>query len=146
MLERASEKCQNNGVKLTPKRSLILKTMIEAGTPLSAYDIINHLSIKHKSLMPATSVYRILAFLESVDLVHKLSSENKYVACEHISCQHEHESPQFLICQKCHNVKEVNISQSVIEEIKQHVKDSDYKLISSALEINCICNDCQAKV
>ena len=142
-LKRASEKCIQFGQKLTAKRSLILKTMIQADTPLSAYDIINHISKEKKTLMPATSVYRILSFLESVNLVHKLASENKYVACEHISCEHKHESPQFLICQKCHKVKEVNISQSLIDEIKQHVKDSEYKLISSVLEINCICKECQ---
>ncbi|WP_395375724.1 Fur family transcriptional regulator [Marinicella sp. W31] len=142
-LKRATEKCQDHGEKLTPKRSLILRTMIEAGSPLSAYDIINLMNSSHHALMPATSVYRILSFLESVDLVHKLSSENKYVACEHISCHHQHESPQFLICQKCNKVKEINISHSVIDEIKQHVKDSDYKLIDSVLEISCICKVCQ---
>jgi len=142
-LERASEKCINHGEKLTPKRSLILKTMIEADSPLSAYDIINNISTRNNTAMPATSVYRILAFLESLNLVHKLASENKYVPCEHIDCEDEHKSPQFLICQKCHKVKEVNILQSVMDEIKQHVKDSEYKLINSVLEINCICKDCQ---
>ena len=37
------------------------------------------------------SIYRILEFLESQQLVHKLKLTNRYVACVHITCNHEHE-------------------------------------------------------
>lgn len=39
----------------------------------------------------AMSIYRILEFLEAQQLVHKLKLSNRYVACVHITCNHEHE-------------------------------------------------------
>ena len=94
-----------------------------------------------ESLAP-TTVYRILDFLASENLVHKLHVTNKYVACSHISCNHAHEVPQFLICDQCASVKEIGIKKSIIEELRQQVEDAAFFLQSPQLELHCLCQDC----
>lgn len=145
LLNSAGDKCKGNGTKLTAKRKLVLQQLIESDQLLSAYDIAARIKNNTDSHMPAMSVYRILDFLESVNLAHKLESQNKYLACRHIACQHSHESPQFLICQNCLKVKEVDISKSIIDEIAEVADNDDFKLINPTLEIKGICQDCQTK-
>ena len=88
-------------------------------------------------------MYRILDFLEEEQLVHKLKLANRYVACTHITCNHQHEVPQFLICNKCFRVEETAISKSVLDSLKGNVKKVGFKMVSPQLEINCVCEDCR---
>lgn len=88
------------------------------------------------------SIYRILGFLETEKLVHKLNLANKYVACAHISCDHAHGVPQFLICRNCSKVKEISIKSSTIKDLQATAHDVGFKLISPQLEMNCLCDDC----
>ena len=88
------------------------------------------------------SVYRILGFLQSQRLVHKLDLASKYVACAHIACDHEHGLSQFLVCGLCHRVKEVNVSRSTIKALEDSVAEAGFHLASHQLEINCVCQDC----
>jgi Fur family zinc uptake transcriptional regulator len=92
--------------------------------------------------MPAMSVYRILEFLEDQHLVHKLNLANKYVACMHISCDHAHAVPQFLICRNCSKVKEISINQTTISALSETVKSAGYNLFSPQVELNCLCESC----
>ena len=141
-LARAAEKCLQTGSKLTDKRALILKVLVEADSPLSAYEVVDRYNKKSQKAMPPMSAYRILDFLVSAQLTHKLTSENKYVACSHIACSHEHEIPQFLICQQCHRVKEIDIQHDIIDSLQQQVSTAGYQLINSQLELDCLCEDC----
>ena len=88
------------------------------------------------------SVYRILAFLEGEQLVHKLNLANKYVACAHVSCDHAHATPQFLICASCSKVKEIDIDTALIADLTSAASNVGYKLITSQLEMNGLCDDC----
>jgi len=141
-LARAAEKCLQAGSKLTDKRASILKVLVEADSPLSAYEVVDRYNEHRQKSMPPMSAYRILDFLVSAQLAHKLTSENKYVACSHIACSHEHKIPQFLICQKCHQVKEIDIQHDIIDSLQRQVNTAGYKLLNSQLELDCLCEDC----
>jgi Fur family zinc uptake transcriptional regulator len=142
ILERAAEKCSKSGTKLTEKRSKLLTILIQSEKPLSAYEVVDLYNATAEKSMPAMSAYRILDYLVSEELAHKLSSENKYIACSHIICCNEHKVSQFLICRKCHQVKEIAISKEIIESLKQHVAEADYQLTNSQLELDCLCSEC----
>ncbi len=144
-ISHADEYCKSRGERLTTKRKLILSELIKSDKALSAYELIDAYQEQNKSNIPAMSVYRILDFLEDVQLVHKLNLANKYVACAHICCNHEHEIPQFLICRECNHVKEISIGSTTIDEINQSVAEAGYILASPQLEMNCICNKCLSK-
>lgn len=142
IMGKAEDMCAHSGVRLTEKRKRILELLLVSKTPLSAYEVADAYNKGSDNNMPAMSVYRILDFLEAEQLVHKLSSANKYVACSHIACDHAHEIPQFLICGNCQNVKEIAISKSIIDELDKQVASAGYKLLNSQLELQCLCESC----
>jgi len=142
VLSKAAEKCAQTGSKLTAKRSRILECLVNTSTPLSAYEVVDLYNEETDQPMPPMSAYRILDFLVSEQLAHKLSSENKYIACSHIACNHPHEIPQFLICRNCNAVKEIVIARSIIEQLSQNVSAAGYSLMNSQLELDCLCEQC----
>lgn len=142
IMHKAEHICAHSGGRLTQKRKRILELLLVSNTPLSAYDVADAYNKSAEASMPAMSVYRILDFLESEQLVHKLSSANKYVACSHIACSHTHQIPQFLICAKCQSVKEIAISKTIIDELDEQVAGAGYTLLNSQLELQCLCEHC----
>lgn len=143
VLAKAEAQCAEAGGRLTDKRKRILAVLLQSKVPLSAYEVAEIYNRSEQANMPAMSVYRILDFLESSQLVHKLDSANKYVACSHIACDHEHQVPQFLMCRKCHAVKEIAIAKSLIDELGQHVESAGFHLLHPQLELQCVCNKCR---
>ena len=145
IMDKAQTICAHSGGRLTEKRKKLLQLLVESKVPLSAYDIAEAYNAQAPASMPTMSVYRILEFLESEQLVHKLQSANKYVACAHIACDHAHEVPQFLICERCQAVKEIGIPGSIIEGLKAQVQKADYILQTPQLELKCLCRACAKK-
>ncbi len=142
IIDRAERQCKENGTRLTDKRKLVLSGLLQSDKALSAYELVEYCKTEFNETMPAMSVYRILEFLQDEHLVHKLNLANKYVACAHITCRHDHAAPQFLICHLCQRVKEVDIKDSVVQSLRQNVRDAGFELDSPQLEINCICKGC----
>ena len=142
IIQHAERHCTDNGTRLTEKRKQVLAGLVQSDKALSAYELMAVCKEKYSEDIPAMSVYRILEFLESEELVHKLDLAKKFVACAHISCDHEHGVPQFLICGNCSKVKEISISQSTISELGKTVKDAGYHLVSPQLELSCLCDHC----
>lgn len=145
ILEKASEVCSANGARLTVKRREILAVLLRSPIPLSAYEVVDTYNETAEQSMPAMSVYRILDFLVAEGLAHKLNSTGKYVPCSHITCSHEHEVPQFLICRSCQTVTEVGIHIRVIEALTESVQSAGFHLMNSQLELDCLCERCWIK-
>lgn len=142
-LSKAKNICKGNGVNLTQKRENVLSSLIQAQEAISAYEIAEQYRALFEQTIPAMSVYRILDFLAENSLVHKLSSANKYIACSHISCSHEHAIPQFLICETCNSVTEIAIKSSVINELTASVEKIGFSLSTNQLELKGFCENCQ---
>ncbi len=142
IIEHAERHCREQGVRFTNKRKQVLSGLLASQKAMSAYELVDYCKQEYGESMPAMSVYRILDFLSEEGLVHKLNLANKYVACSHISCNHAHEVPQFLICNQCQQVEEITLQVSTISALKENVKKAGYHMISPQLEINCICDDC----
>lgn len=142
VINSAEAQCQNRGTRLTEKRKRVLSGLVSSGKALSAYELIDYCKDAYGENIPAMSVYRILEFLQEEQLVHKLNLANKYVACSHITCDHAHAVPQFLICNECSQVREISIERSLIDSLKQNVEDADYQLLSTQIELNCLCQSC----
>jgi Fur family zinc uptake transcriptional regulator len=144
IIDSAEHNCLESGGKLTAKRKHVLTTLLEAETPLSAYEIADKYKEAQQETIPVMSVYRMLKFLMDENLVHKLSLTNKYLACSHIACAHSHEIPQFLICDECAQVSEVGIKKDIIEAMKNSVENTGFSLNSPQLELHGICKSCQS--
>ncbi|GAD81254.1 Fur family transcriptional regulator [Vibrio ezurae] len=144
IIEHATAKCKQNGGQLTHKRKQILLCLVGSEKALSAYEIVDLYKEKYQESMSAMSVYRILEFLQEQGLVHRLQIANKYICCMHITCSHNHEASQFLICSNCFKVKEVSISAALIDELKNNVAAAGFVFASEQLEVNCLCEECQS--
>ena len=145
IIGHAEQQCKAHGARLTVKRKNVLAGLVQSNRALSAYELIDFCKQQYGDNMPAMSVYRILEFLEDEHLVHKLSLANKYVACAHISCSHAHAIPQFLICRQCSKVKEIDLKSATIDELRSSVNEAGFRLISTQLEMNCLCEGCIAQ-
>lgn len=143
-IQSASLACAEGGARFTQKREMILRLLLISSEPLSAYELADEYQKHYQQSMPAMSVYRILEFLEAHNLVHKLSTNNKYLACSHITCDHAHEMPQFLICQSCQKVSEVNIQKSLVKRLRDEVSQAGFSLLGSQLELECLCEECSS--
>ncbi len=142
IVNHAESHCKAHGARLTNKRKIILSGLLEVGKAMSAYELVDYCKDQFGESIPAMSVYRILDFLQEENLVHKLSLANKYIACAHITCDHAHGVPQFLICGNCQRVEEITINKSTINTLRRNVEDAGFHLVSPQLEMNCLCHDC----
>ena len=142
IIKHAEKSCESKGVRLTEKRKKVLEALLSSEKALSAYELTDYCAKKLAQPLPAMSVYRILEFLQQEQLVHKLNLANKYVACSHITCDHAHDVPQFLICSECQMVKEISVKKKMIDELQLNVKKAGFNLVSPQLEMNCVCDAC----
>ena len=141
-LEQAEISCRATGARLTEKRKRILIGLLKSEKAQSAYELIGYMQKEFGESLSPTTVYRMLDFLASENLVHKLRLANKYVACSHMNCDYTHEVPQFLICDECSSVKEMGIKTALINTLSRNVEDAGYILKSPQLELHCLCQDC----
>ncbi len=142
IIKHAEKSCSENGVRLTNKRKQVLTGLLQSGKAMSAYELVDYCKNEFGETLPPMSVYRILDFLQEEHLVHKLNLANKYIACSHITCEHDHGVPQFLICRNCQHVEEITIKRSTINALKKNVKEAGFHLTSPQLEMHCLCNSC----
>ena len=142
VLQRAGEVCAEHGGKLTIKRRQVLAGLIESNKALSAYDLANKCKDAFGVTLFPMSIYRILEFLQTVGLVHRLKTTNKFIACAHIACDHAHDTPQFLICKECNRVEEVGITNSLSEGLTATLDALGFRLMSDQVELECVCNNC----
>jgi Fur family zinc uptake transcriptional regulator len=141
-IELAEKHCQEKGERLTQKRKLVLLALLDSKKAISAYELVEYCKQQFNETVSAMSVYRILDFLQGLGLAHKLGLANKFVACSHVVCRYKHQMSQFLICDQCQGVEEINIDPLALEGLKTVIKKTGFHLSSPQLEINGICSKC----
>ena len=145
IVDSAENQCRKRGVRLTKKRKMVLECLLRNGKPTSAYSIVDYFKDRLNEHIPAMSVYRILKFLQNNLLVHKIQTQNKFIVCSHIACDHDHQTTQILICQKCNRVEEVLSSTIFNQELQKNLERTKFQLFTSQFEINCICISCHTE-
>ena len=143
-IESAEQKCHQRGKKLTRRRREVLTMLLQADRAVSAYELVDLCNESSNEPMPPMSVYRILEFLQAEQFVHKLETANKYIACKHIACEHEHKQPQFLICNDCHKVQELDTSSEALSSVEAAASMLNFKLLNPQLEVSGSCGLCKA--
>ena len=143
VMSAAEQKCIQGGIRFTKRRKQVLSVLIEADVALSAYEIAQRCNAGSDSNMPAMSVYRILDLFQDQNLIHRLEIANKYICCAHISCTHEHDKSQFLICGSCRHVQEINLSEDAVIALQAAASAVGFSAISPQLEIKGRCAQCE---
>ena len=103
-MAQAEALCRARGARLTPIRRKVLEALYATHKPWAPTISPRSSGPRGRRLAPIT-VYRALDFLIEQGFVHRLASQNAYIASpnEH----EEQESVTFLICEKCGGVDEM---------------------------------------
>jgi Fur family zinc uptake transcriptional regulator len=137
-LSRAQAVCQAQGERLTPLRRDILALVWASHKPVKAYELLGQLSLTHGRMAPPT-VYRILDFLQSLGLVHRLESLNCYIGCADPTHRHE---GQFFICERCGTVAEF-VDGGLQSRLSRTAASLGFQMSSGTIEIAGLCQRCQ---
>ncbi len=133
----AEELCRRRGQRLTSIRRRVLEIIWIGHKPIGAYLILEILQ-KERHAAP-TTVYRALDFLLELGLVHRLNSLNAFVGCSQPGKPHD---GQFLICDSCHVLVELN-DREVNAAIEGSAQSADFHIRQQTIEILGRCSLCQ---
>ncbi len=136
LLQTAQQLCAKRSVRLTPRRLQVLEILLRSHQPMGAYEVLQAMNeIEHNIAPPI--VYRALDFLQQQGLVHRIESQNAFIACIHPG----HPSiAQFLICGKCHRVAELDDQQLPAMQL---ARDLGFQAEHAVVEINGLCAACR---
>lgn len=136
-LEAAEQICRRDGLRLTELRREVLRLVWSNHRPVGAYEILESLQKQGRAAPP--TVYRTLDFLQESGLVHRLASLNAFVGC---SCPGAPHAGQFLICERCRNLAELN-DDRVTEAIARSASVAGFEARGQTVEITGICPACR---
>ncbi len=126
----------------------ILKALVAAPRPLSAYDLLDRL--RPTGVAAPLTVYRALDKLIQAGKVHRIESLNAFVACsdeghhDHAHAAADERTVGFAICDSCGGVDEF-IDPQLATRIREHLSARDFHPRASALEVRGLCGPCSAK-
>lgn len=135
--DRAEKLCKENGLRLTDLRRSVLEIIWQSHRPIRAYDILDRLKDRGRRAAPMT-VYRTLDFLMENQLVHRLTSQNAYIGCDHPEEAHR---GQFLICRTCGVVGELSDAR-IMTAIKETAATTGFSVEAPVVEVTGLCRDC----
>ena len=131
------EAAQSLTTELTKNQRLVFAALTRAGTPLSAYQILDLL--RDDGFRAPLQVYRALDQLRGLGVVHRLESMNAFVACSHAEDHAHHGEPiGFTICERCGTVSEIHDAdfRAFVEGIGAR---SGFRAEKSTVEIRGLC-------
>lgn len=144
-LAKAQSLCREHAIRLTGKRARILELLLGSmPQPMSAYELCERYRDEWGEPITAMSVYRMLESLQAAGVVHRLETTSRYLACEHLTCSHQHRPPQFLICDDCNAVRELGLDSTLFEDLEQSSDRAGFQLHGHQLELHGRCANCQA--
>lgn len=137
-LDQAEILCDRRNLRFTQLRKQVLELVCRAEQPVGAYQLLDELRQSGRSAAPPT-VYRALDFLLEQGLIHRLATNNTYLACAHP--QHAH-AAVFLVCGGCGHTQEVH-TEDVIAELEQRAEQFDFTIAHASVEITGLCHRCR---
>ena len=137
-LAAAEALCTQRGERLTEIRRAAYTELLEAGQPVSAYELLQRLQSRlDKPLAPPT-VYRPLEFLVQQGLAHRLESTHAFMACDHPA---DHHQALYLVCTACGGAEEVR-APAVEGLIAQTASSHGFVLKRQVTEVQGLCGEC----
>lgn len=127
---------------LTRNQELVLETLNNAESPLSAYDILDRL--REAGLRAPLQVYRALEKLIEQGLAHRLESLNAFVCCADAGAHAEDTATAaFAICSQCGHVDEF-ADPVVAERLRDWALGQGFTPQRTTIELRGCCRNCAA--
>ena len=137
MIDRARAFAVARKIPFTEMRARVLTVLAREEKPLTAYEIVDRLSIPKK--VQAVQVYRALDFLQEAGCVHRLASKASYFACDHE--HHPGEAVVFMVCSHCGTVQEAP-SDLVAQGLQGAAEHAGFKPAHPIVELEGECARC----
>jgi len=128
---------KTNDYNLTKNQKIVFNLLQNSGEPLKAYTILENL--KREGLKSPLQVYRALDKLVELGIIHKIESQNSFIACSNSNCA---SNTAFTICRKCGDVKEIK-NNHLFEQVSDLGKKNRLKVQRFNLEFYVDCNSCK---
>ena len=128
---------KTNDYNLTKNQKIVFNLLQNSGEPLKAYTILE--SLKREGLKSPLQVYRALDKLVELGIIHKIESQNSFIACSNSNCA---SNTAFTICRKCGDVKEIK-NNHLFEQVSDLGKKNRLKVQRFNLEFYVDCNGCK---
>lgn len=140
LLAQAERLCASRKQRFTELRRHVLELVCSNQQPVGAYALLDVLRSEGRSAAPPT-VYRALDFLQQQGLVHRLVTNNTYIACAHPDKSHE---GVFLVCNGCGCTQEIH-SPDILHMLQSSGSDFKFQVQHAAVEATGLCQRCGAK-
>ncbi len=127
------------GQRWTEMRVAVFDVILRQDKPITAYQIIDKLSVQLGRTIKPTSVYRSLDALCALGLAVKIESLNAFMACEHPEEKHQH---VFLVCQQCGSADEL-ADHAVSKRLSDDAAHQGFKIERQVLELQGACRTCR---
>ena len=124
---------------LTRNQSLVLAALGEAEGPMSAYGILDR--VRAEGIRAPLQVYRALAGLMTLGLVHRLESLNAFVACRRPHRHADDAMIAFAICADCGQVSEFT-DAAIARRLARWTSDHAFSPAKTTIEIRGHCQAC----
>jgi Fur family zinc uptake transcriptional regulator len=138
LVEQAQALCVESGARFTTARKKVLELMLIHGGAVSAYELLDSLKETDSSAKPPT-IYRALDFLLEQHFIHRVESQNAFIACNHFTDDHQ---LQLFICERCKEVQELH-SPQIQQSLNEQARLNDFLIHSQTVEARGICHRCR---
>lgn len=137
LVTQAEVLCEQRKQRFTTLRKRVLTLVCQAKQPAGAYQLLDDLKDEGFSSAPPT-VYRALDFLLEQGFVHRLASNNTYLACAHPKENHE---AVFLVCELCGHTQEIH-TDGITRSVRKKSTNYDFKVSKVSVEVSGLCASC----
>ncbi|HRF58603.1 MAG TPA: Fur family transcriptional regulator [Fimbriimonadaceae bacterium] len=137
--ERAIHRLRAEGFRITMPRVQVIRTLAQSNEALSAYGIHERI-LANGGRIDVVSVYRILATLNEVGLIHHIGVVDGYLACR-LGGEHVHQT-EHLVCSDCGNVQEVEVPAAALSAAEAQISQMGFDPSVIKIEVVGRCNQC----
>ncbi len=123
----------------TSTRAEAYDALLDHDAPITAYALLEYLSVRHKRDIKPASVYRALEALCELGVVVKIESLNAFRACRHPREDHQH---VFLVCDGCGHTDEI-ADHGIGKKLTSDAAEHGFRTARQVLELHGSCRDCQ---
>ncbi len=124
---------------LSKNQKIILDYIQKNKKPVKAYSILSN--VQKKGINAPPQVYRALDKLIEIGKIHKVESQNSFVACKTSDCETPH-ATAFSICDSCDEVSEIN-DPKLFKYLLDFKDNSGIKFDGYNLEFFGTCKSCE---
>ena len=130
---------ENKQKPLSKNQKIVLEYIQKNKKPVKAYSILSN--VQKKGINAPPQVYRALDKLIEIGKIHKVESQNSFVACKTSDCETPH-ATAFSICDSCDEVSEIN-DPKLFKYLLDFKDNSGIKFDGYNLEFFGTCKSCE---